>query len=137
MQWSDVTKAPPEKMLRQFAGLWLVVFGGLALWRYWHGQTGTWTDVLAVMAVVVGVSGLVRPALVRPIYSGWMIAAFPIGWTISHIALGLVFYVVFTFVGLIFRLMGRDALHLRRGAGTSYWTEKPEGRSGDEYLRQY
>ena len=124
-------------MLRQFAGLFLIAFGGLALWRYWHGQTGTWTDVLAVMAVVVGVSGLVRPALVRPIYSGWMIAAFPIGWTISHIALGLVFYVVFTFVGLIFRLMGRDALHLRKGTGNSYWTEKPEGRSGDEYLRQY
>jgi protein-S-isoprenylcysteine O-methyltransferase Ste14 len=137
MQWSDVTKAPPEKMLRQFAGLFLVVFGGLAAWRYFHGQAGVWTDVLAVAAVVVGVSGLIKPALVRPIYSGWMVVAFPIGWTVSHIALGAVFYVVFTFVGLVFRVMGRDVLQLRRGTGGSYWMPKGEARSGDEYMRQF
>jgi hypothetical protein len=77
-------------MLRKFAGLGLVVFGGLAAWRFWYGQTGAWTISLAAAAVVVGVAGLVRPALVRPIYSGWMMAAFPIGWTVSHIALGVV-----------------------------------------------
>ena len=52
MNWSDVTKPPSNRMLRQFAGLWLVVFGGLALWRFWHGQTGLWTDVLAIGATV-------------------------------------------------------------------------------------
>ena len=137
MQWSDVTKAPPERMLRQFAGLFLIVFGGLAAWRFWHGQTGLWTDILAVGAVLVGVSGLIRPSLVRPIYTGWMIVAFPIGWTVSHIALGAVFYVVFTFVGVLFRIMGRDVLQLRRGAGASYWMPKGTARSGDEYLRQF
>jgi hypothetical protein len=116
-------------MLRQFAGLWLVVFGGLSAWRYWQGQAGVWTDVLAVVAVVVGVAGLVRPGLVRPIYSGWMIAAFPVGWAISHIALGVVFYVVFAFVGIVFKLMGRDALRLQRRQRASYWTGKVSARS--------
>ncbi|HEX5068649.1 MAG TPA: SxtJ family membrane protein [Vicinamibacterales bacterium] len=137
MQWSDVTKAPPEKMLRQFAGLSLVVFGGLAAWRFWHGQTGVLTIGLAVAAGVIGITGLIRPAAVRPIYTGWMIVAFPIGWTVSHIALGAVFYVVFTFVGLVFRLMGRDTLHLRRVQSGSYWTSKHAVRAGEDYLRQY
>ena len=33
MQWSDIQFDPPRKTLRQFAGLWLVFFGGLALWQ--------------------------------------------------------------------------------------------------------
>ena len=33
MQWSDIQFHPPIKTLRQFAGLWLVFFGGLAIWQ--------------------------------------------------------------------------------------------------------
>lgn len=137
MQWSDVVKAPSHRMLRQFAGLCLLVFGGVAIWRFWHGQTGPWTIALAAAGALVGVAGLLRPSLVRPIYSGWMIAAFPIGWVISQIALGAAFYVVFTLVGLVFRLTGRDALRIRRGVTDSYWTPKRAAGSGDEYLRQF
>jgi hypothetical protein len=137
MQWSDVTKAPTLKMLRQFAGLSLVVFGGLAAWRLWHGQAGLWTYVLAIAAVLVGVTGLIAPALIRPVYTGWMIVAFPIGWTVSKIALGLMFFLVFMPVGLVFRMTGRDALRLKRTRDGSYWLAKPASRSGDEYLRQF
>ena|SRR5690349_8853105 len=137
MQWSDVTKAPPSKMLRQFAGLWLIVFGGLAAWRAWHGQTGLLTDVLAIGAVVVGGAGLIVPAVVRPIYTGWMIAAFPIGWTISKIVISLMFYLVFTPVAIVFKLTGRDVLRRRRGQASSYWAPKSDPRSAQEYMRQY
>ena len=33
MQWSDIPFHPTAKTLRQFAGLWLVFFGGIALWQ--------------------------------------------------------------------------------------------------------
>jgi hypothetical protein len=137
MQWSDVTKAPPLKMLRQFAGLSLVIFGGLAAWRLWHGQAGPWTYGLGIAAVLIGVTGLIAPAVIRPIYTGWMIVAFPIGWTVSKIALGLMFFLVFMPVGLVFRMTGRDALRLKRARDGSYWLAKPATRSGDEYLRQF
>ena len=64
-----------------------------------------------------------------------MIAAFPIGWTVSKIVLGAVFLLVFTPVALVFRLTGRDALQLRRGSGRSYWTGKP-APSVESYFRQ-
>lgn len=137
MQWSDVIKPPSQKMLRQFAGLWLGVFGGLAAWRVWHGDTGAWTIAIAIAAVLIGVAGLLAPATVRPIYSGWMVLAFPIGWTISKISLGLMFFIVFTAVGVAFRLMGRDTLRLRRGQHDTYWMPKAAPRSSEEYLRQY
>src|SRR3954471_11782746 len=101
-------------MLRQFAGLWLVFFGSVAAWRDWHGQGGGSTVAIAVVAMVIGGAGLIVPALVRPIYTGWMIVAFRGGWTVSRIALGLVLFVMFTAVGGVFRAMGRDTLRLRR-----------------------
>jgi hypothetical protein len=33
MQWSDIPFQPLRKVLRQFAALWIVLFGGLALWQ--------------------------------------------------------------------------------------------------------
>lgn len=137
MQWSDVTRAPTAKLLRQFAGLWLVVFGGLALWRVWHGETGGWTQTIGAAALIVGVSGLIVPSVVRPIYSGWMVLAFPIGWTLSRIALGLVFLIAFVPLAVFFRLTGRDVLRLKKGQPASYWMPKPAARSGQDYLRQF
>lgn len=140
MQWSDVTKAPPPKMLRQFAGLFLLVFGSLAAWRAWNGQVDGWTLAIGAAAVIIGGVGLVVPALVRPVYTGWMIVAFPIGWTVSHVALALMFFVLFAPIGIAFRLFGRDALRLRprrQGRQESFWVAKTRATSGEEYLRQF
>jgi hypothetical protein len=137
MQWSDVTAPPSRKMLRQFAGLWLVVFGGLAAWRASQGQADGWSLALAIGALVVGGIGLVRPMAIRFIFTGWMIAAFPIGWTISRVVLAATFYALFTPVAFIFRLMGRDALRLRRGDPQSYWLSQSRPGTPDTYFRQF
>jgi hypothetical protein len=136
MQWTDVIKPPSARTLRQFAGLFLVCFLGLAAWRWFTGRQDNWTIGLAVMAVVVGCAGMAVPALVRPIYTGWMVAAFPIGWTVSRLVLGTIFYVVVTPIALLFRVMGRDALFLRRRPATTYWMTKAQSRSSAEYMRQ-
>jgi hypothetical protein len=137
MQWSDVIKPPPTKVLRQFAGLWLVVFLGFAALRYFGGKAGTLTTVMAVAAVGIGVPGLFVPALVRPIYQGWMIAAFPIGWTVARLVLGVVFYLVVTPLALVFRMMGRDVLRRRPSKVTSYWTDRRQSSGLGEYMRQF
>ena len=137
MQWSDVVKPPSNRMLRQFAGLCLAIFGGLAGWRAWQGVTDIWTMTFTGVAVLVGLVGLAAPAAIRPVYSGWMIAAFPIGWTVSRVVLGAMLYLVFTPVAIWFRITGRDALRLRRQGGASLWQPKPVAKTADEYLRQY
>lgn len=124
-------------MLRQFAGLLIVFASGILIWRAVSGQLGPWTIGLGSLAILIGAIGVVWPAVVRPIYTGWMIAAFPIGWTVSKLTLGGVFYLVFTPVGTLFRLFGRDALALRRHQHASYWSPKASSKSGDEYLRQF
>jgi hypothetical protein len=137
VDWKDVIARPKPKVLRQFAGLWLIFFGGLAGVRVWHGHADAAAMGLAALAVVIGALGLIRPQAVRFIYTGWMIAAFPIGWTVSQIMLAVLYFVVFTPVALVFRLMGRDSLKLRRPGRASYWTVKPRAAKAEDYFRQF
>jgi hypothetical protein len=136
MQWADLNMTPTARRLREFAGIWLVVFGGISAWRAWHGDTGVLTTAIGVAAAVIGLAGLIRPALVRVVYTGSMMAAFPIGWTVSRLVLGIVFYLVFTPVAIVFRLAGRDALRLRRRRPESYWVPYEGARRAEEYFRQ-
>lgn len=136
MQWTDVTRAPSQKMLRQFAGLWLVFFLGLAGLRWFRGYPDQWAIVLAAVAVGVGLAGLSVPALIRPIYTGWMVAVFPIGWTVSRVVLGGIFFVVLTPLAWAFRLTGRDVLRLRRHPRQTYWLPRRQPGGPSDYFRQ-
>src|SRR5499433_3071434 len=104
MQWTEVTARPSTRTLRQFAALFLIVFTVTAGLRVWRGDTGTLTITIAATGAAVGLVGLVRPDAIRYVYTGWMIAAFPIGWTISRVIVTLLFYVVFAPFALVFRL---------------------------------
>jgi len=138
MRWADVPFDPSRSTLRQFAGLWLVFFGGMALWQALvkgHAQLGL---SLAALAAIVGLLGLTRPEWVRFIYVGWMVLAFPIGWTVSQVMLALMFFGLFTPIGLAFRLIGRDPLHRARpSARESYWEPKPAPADLRQYFKQF
>ena len=136
MNWKDVTATPSARTLRQFAGLFLIFFVGIAGWRAWHGVVDGRTEALAALGLVVGGVGLLYPPAVRLVYTGWMIAAFPIGWTVSRLMLAVLFYLVFTPLALVFRLMRRDILQLKRRQAGSYWTARPAPGNVKEYFRQ-
>ena len=136
MHWSDIPRTPPDRTLRQFAALCLVVFGLLSLWQGLGRDNALIAALLAAAALSVGITGLIRPQAIRWIYVGWMMAAFPIGWAISHLVLMLVFFGVITPMAILFRLIGRDALGRRRKACESYWLSRPPAADVRSYFRQ-
>jgi Saxitoxin biosynthesis operon protein SxtJ len=138
MQWSDVQFDPPRTTLRQFAGLWLVVWGGLALWQAFVRGRGELGLALGAFALTIGLVGLARPQWVRVIYVGWMVLAFPIGWMISQVMLVVMFFGLFAPIGLVFRLLGRDPLQrARQPEPKSYWTPKPAPADLRHYFKQF
>ncbi len=138
MTWSDIPFRPTRKSLRQFAAAWLVFFGAFGAHQYFargHHQVGL---VSMVLAAVVGVIGLLKPATIRWLFVAWMVLAFPIGWTISQVMLVLMFYLILTPVAVFFRLRGRDLL-CRKPAPErkSFWLPKATPQDVRSYFRQY
>ena len=137
MRFSDIDRNPRPATLRQFAGVSILFFGGMAAWKAWSAGPSAGVYVLAALAAVIGISGLIQPRAVRAIFVGWMILAFPIGWVISHLLLAVAYYVVVLPIGLVFRLTGRDTLALRKPHRSSYWIEKPQVEDVSRYFLQY
>jgi hypothetical protein len=138
MQWSDIPLVPSNRVLRQFAVLWIVFFAGLACWHGFLRNHQALAIAFAVLAFTVGPLGLMKPQAIRWMFVGSMVVTFPIGWVVSRLVLACLFYGIFTPVGLVFRLMGRDALHRRhRPDEPTYWTAKPAAAGPKSYLRQF
>ena len=103
----------------------------------WRGHATTGTMLLGGTGLVIGLLGLIKPMAVRGVYTGWMIVAFPIGWTVSKLMLGTMFYAIFTPLAALFRAVKRDPLRLGKPATPSYWVPKPGTEDVKEYFRQY
>ncbi len=138
MQATESPFAPSARTLRQFAGLWVLFFGLLACQAAFRSDHPTVALALAGLAVTVEPLGLVKPAAFRPVFLAWMGLAYPTGWVVSHLLLGALFYGLFTPLGWLFRLIGRDALCRRPQVGEmTYWTAKPVAADPSQYFRQF
>jgi hypothetical protein len=138
MTWQDIPWQPSRSMLRQFAGLWLAFFALTACWQGWMHERWTLALVCALLAATVGPLGLLRPTAVRPIFVGWMVLAFPIGWLVARIILTALFFGLFTPIAWVFRLAGRDVLQRRlQPELKSYWTTRAEVSDVRRYFRQF
>jgi uncharacterized membrane protein len=138
MQWSDISFAPPTRTLRQFAGLWLCFLGLAAVIQGVIRHNLMLMAVFGTLAVTVGVAGLVKPSIIRPVFVGSMILAFPIGWTVNKIVLGCMFYGIFTPLAVLFRIIGRDTLsRRRRPTADTYWSAKGQPAQASSYFRPF
>jgi hypothetical protein len=134
---SDPSVSTTNRTLRQFAGLWLLAFGGLAVWQGLVHDRRILALVLAGLAVLVAGVGLTRPHAVRPLFTGLMAVTYPVGWLVSHLLLAVLFYGIFTPMALFFRLIGRDALIRRHLPDRpTHWLPKPTTRDVRSYFRQ-
>ncbi len=137
MKFSDIPRNPDNSMLCQFAGLWILFFGAIALSQHFRSQNTTVAIVVGTLALVVGVPGLFFPRLLKPIFVGWMMLVFPVGWLVSHVILFLIYWSLFVPIGFILRRMGHDPLRLRKPAVESYWEQKTQQTKLRRYLKQF
>ena len=130
--------APTDRMLRQFSVLWIFFFGANSAVQEFQYHRHFLAIVLAVLALTVGPLGLAWRRAVKPIFIGWMALVFPIGWIVSRVVLGILFYGLFTPVAWIFRRSGRDMLGLKpQPQVATYWHPKPYAKDKSQYFRQF
>src|ERR1041385_5206015 len=114
MAMVEINWNPSKKELRQFAAILVgvaVLFAGMELYKTGGVDLGRWFwGRLSVIGACVGLIGIAVPMLIKPLYVGWMVAAFPIGWTVSHLMLGIMYFLVLTPFGWIVRATGNDPM---------------------------
>ncbi len=134
----EINKNPSRKELAWFGLMFLAFFGLVGGVVWWRLQAHTVAYGLWGAAAVIVAAYYAVPSLQRPIYLGWLYAAFPIGWVVSHVVMGVIYYLVLTPFALVFRLIGRDALERRidKGAKT-YWVEHKTGADPQRYFKQF
>jgi len=129
MNWS-----PTDRQLRQFAIICL--FALPAVGWIWSGGTQV-VSLLAAIGLAIAIAGILVPKVVKPIFLALTIVATPIGMVISELALLLIYFAVFLPIGLLFRVMKRDALHLNLDRkAVTYWQAKQQPTNVTSYYRQ-
>jgi hypothetical protein len=135
----QINKNPRARDLRLFVGLWFPLFFAFIGFQVWR-KTGSLMTAGIVwgVAAFVALFGLAFLPLARLLYVGITAITYPIGWVLSHVILGTVFFGVFTPIALLMRGVGRDPMNrkLDRAAKT-YWIARDERVPVDRYFRQY
>jgi polyferredoxin len=99
-----------RKQLRAFGLLVGGIFLLIGLWptMLYREDPRLWALAIAGLLLI---PALVLPRSLGPVYRGWMAIGHVLGWINTRIILGLVFYGLFTPMGVVRRLvLGKDAM---------------------------
>ncbi len=134
----DLNLNPDKKELRQFSIALIVataLVGGLLWWKL---GPNPWSKGLWLGGPVAGLLGLAIPIAIKPLFIVLSVVAFPIGLVIGTLALAIVYYLMITPIGLVFRLLGRDPLHRRFDpSASSYWIARKQRSGARKYFQQF
>ena len=123
--------------LRNFGitvGIILLVISGFLFWK----EKESFQIFLAI-GITLFILGIAIPFILKPIFWVWMIFAIILGWFMTRVILSLLFYVMFTSIGLTSRLFGKQFLELRWDKlKESYWNFRTnEHLQNKNYEKQF
>ena len=123
--------------LRNFGitvGIILLVISGFLFWK----EKESFQIFLAI-GIILFLTAIALPSVLKPVYWIWMIFGIILGWFMTRVILSLLFYVVFTSIGLTLRLFGKQFLELRwDNSKESYWNFRTnEHLQNKNYEKQF
>lgn len=122
---------------RSFGLVFAAVFVIIGAWPLLSAAPLRWW-ALAV-ACAFALAAMAYPAILGPLNRWWLKFGLLLGRIMGPVALGILFYGVFSPMGLLMRLAGKDPLRIRRdAAAASYWIgRKPPGPPPDSMTNQF
>ncbi len=138
MSLIELKSRPSATDLRWFGPILLVFVAMIGTIAYFRFDAPRVAVTLWSVGAVVPALYFAVPALRIPIYQLWMTVFFPVGWTVSHVVLLVLFYGIVTPTALIMRLVRYDPMKRRWDPkAASYWTEHRTGGETSRYLKQH
>ena len=115
-------------------GIILLVISGFLFWKEKESF-----QIFLTIGITFLLTAVAIPVILKPVYWIWMIFAVILGWFMTRVILSLLFYVVFTSIGLTLRFFGKQFLELRWDKSKdSYWNYKIKKQyKKTDYERQF
>ena len=113
-----------------------VCFALLAAFTWWHRGMSTTFYITAGVSAIFAVFTLVAPRLLRPLNLVWLKFGLLLHKIVNPIIMGLLFFGVFTPMGVVMRLFGVDFLQMKRKPATeSHWSIKRDDGLADSSMK--
>jgi hypothetical protein len=142
----EVRRNPSKHELNWFGVVVFVMMGflGFIAWGKGHliFKTGGAPPIMSYVfwgiGVVLPVVYYAIPPLRKKLYVGFMYVLYPIGFVMSHIILGAIYFLMFTPVGFVMRRFGYDPMNKRYAPeATTYFHDHVTGGDAPRYFRQF
>lgn len=145
--FKEINWQPKEDDLRKFAKSLMIGFPCICLffaciqwWKTGHFPSGN-GGILMVSGIgfQVGLVCYYIHGIARPLYYVWYALAACVGIVMANLLFAVLFYGLFTPIGLFMRLIGRDPLklHWQKEAATTYWQDAEPSPPASQYFSQY
>lgn len=127
----DETDLPSNS---KFGAFFAVIFGFVSIYAFLQSY-----DLLAYasigMAALFFFVTLYRPNKLQMLNVLWMRFGIILGIIVSPLILGLIFFLLFTPIAILQRIIGRDELQIKIRHGVSNWQKRND--SGTKFSDQY
>jgi hypothetical protein len=143
----EINWRPDRRTLRQFGFIAVGGFGFVAaiawfevlIFSFGLGEARPLVSGgFAALAVVSGLLSVVYPAGNLPIYLLTSALTYPIGFVLSYVIMGTLFYVIIAPIGLLLRLFGTDPMERRINPDAdTYWVDAAAARPRVSYFKQF
>ncbi len=126
-----------KRDLRKFGltvGVGLLIFAGFLFWK--EKESFLYFGIIGLFLVL---TGLIIPAVLKPLNKVWMTLAILMGWVMTRVILTILYYLVLTPIRILAMLFGKFFLDLNIDkSAKSYWEirKKSELKPLD-YERQF
>lgn len=130
-------KQQDKSELRKFGlttGAIFALIFGLALPWLFNRDYPVWPWYLAATLWSLAV---VLPLALRPVFKVWMTLGHWLGWINTRIILGVMFYTVFFFAGLVMKLIGKDPMARKIDKTVSSYRVQSQARPRDHVERPF
>lgn len=130
-----INKGPanPEKSFGISVGIVLLLIAGFLVWR----ERLTAAPIVGGIGAVLLVLGLVQPRLLKWPSAVWWRFAIILGHVNARIILTVIFTVVFSPLGLLWRVVGNDPLARKRRNWPGWSPYPARYRKSDHFTRMY
>ena len=125
--------ANPEKSFGISVGIVLLLIAGFLVWR----ERLATAQIVGGIGAVLLVLGLVQPRLLKWPSAVWWRFALILGYVNARIILTVIFTIVFSPLGLLWRIIGNDPLARKRRNWPGWSPYPARYRKSDHFTRMY